>query len=82
VTADELRSKAANLRAMSKGAADEHVLFARLLSQSTSASDRIAFDAQASVADCMARRYGQWARHLEAAALEVEEEESKTAPPA
>lgn len=71
--ADELRKKAEDLRALSAEAAQRHVAASRELAKDLTAAERIALEAEASVADCQARRNRQWATHYEAAAAEVDE---------
>lgn len=68
-----LRKVADSLRAISVTQSEAHTAHARLLATKLTPADEISVKALANVADCMARRYRQWATHLEAAAVEMDE---------
>jgi hypothetical protein len=73
MTGNELRELATQLLAISAKAGDRHARLARLLGRKLSPAERLATTALAGVQDCMARRYRQWATHLEEVAIEIDE---------
>lgn len=73
MTSDELRATAAQFAEIAKNQTDQHVRVAGMLAGTLTASDRVAMEALAGVSDCMARRYRQWAMHIDAAANEIDE---------
>jgi hypothetical protein len=73
VSPEGLRAAAADFREMSGVASATHALCARFLLRELGAPARKAIAAQVGVADCVARRFRQWAEQLELAAIELEE---------
>jgi hypothetical protein len=71
-TADELRARAVVLRAKSEEASAEHARLAREMVATERAHEHAALQLEAGVADCMSRRYAQWAARLDEAAYELE----------
>ena len=71
MTAAELRKLAAEFRTMSRIQSEAHVECARALAVKVAPGEEIALLAFAGVHDCMARRYRQWADHLDEAANEI-----------
>jgi hypothetical protein len=70
--APELRAYAERLRQQSVWAASRHVLLARHMMITTGPPGE-ALQIEAQVADCMARRFRQWADQIDVAASELED---------
>ena len=69
----ELRARATSLRAKSVEAAREQARLSREMLSADTASEHVeALALEAQVADCMNRRYQQWAAKLDEAAYELE----------
>ena len=73
MTSDDLRGLAKHLREVSAEQTQKHFAQAKLLAGTLTREDQIAVKALAGVADCMSRRYRQWADHLDGAANEIDE---------
>ncbi len=71
-TPAELRARAISLRVRADNAAQDHARLAREKLKAASAAEHEALELEAAVADCMARRYRQWAAKLDEAAYELE----------
>lgn len=72
MTPGEVRERAAGFRAEAAKASAEHATLARAMAR-VGAAERASLEIQAGVADCMARRYRQWASALDEAAHELED---------
>lgn len=71
-TVDDLRSRALTLRAMAEEARVDKARLASEMMRDMSSNAHQALKLEAAVADCMSRRYAQWATVLEEAAYELE----------
>jgi len=68
----ELRARATSLRERSADAAREQARLSREMLAAGTANEHEALSLEAQVADCMNRRYQQWAARLDEAAYELE----------
>lgn len=71
-TAAELREEAAIMRVKAARYAARHGEVARAMARAGAENAHRALELEAGVADCMARRFTQWAARLEEAAYELE----------